>query len=156
MVTGAATPRGIGGTLLRKVIGHEGIALQKQREEQAQSLLTTAQDLESKRQNILQSLFPALANTQLNNLTAAGQVFGTANNAVPQAGLSGSDVANLWLSRVGATSANIAKQGEVLGQGALGVGNAWAGGVAGLARGVGATAASAINAYKDPFANPQY
>jgi hypothetical protein len=145
MVTGAATPRGIGGTLLRKVIGSEGVRLQKQREEQAQGLLTTAQNLESNRQSILQNLFPSLARTQIGNLGAAQGIFDTANKATPQAGLSGNDVLNLWLSRVGATSSNIAKQGEVQGSGILGQGTAWAQGVSGLARGIGSTAANALN-----------
>lgn len=150
MVTGAATPQGIGGTLLRKVIGSEGIRLQQQREEQAKGLLTTAQNLESNRQSILQNLFPSLAKTQIGNLGAAQSIFDTANKSTPQAGLSGNDVLNLWLSRVGATSANIAKQGEVQSQGILGQGTSWAQGISGLAQGIGSTAASALSRPSTP------
>lgn len=154
MVTGAATPMGIGGTLLRKVIGTEGLKLQQQREESAKGLLTTAQSLESNRQAILQNLFPSLARTQIGNTQAAQSVFGTANAATPQAGLSGNDVLNLWLSRVGATSANIQQQGQVQAAGALGQGTSWAQGISGLAQGLGSTAASALNRPSNSYADP--
>lgn len=153
MVTGAATPRGIGGTLLRKVIGTEGVKLQQQREDSAKGLLTTAQGLENQRQSILQNLFPALAQTQLGNIAGSKTAFDTANNATPQAGLSGNDVLNLWLSRVGATGANIAKQGEVQADGQSAIGNIWSQGIGGLGTAAGALASGAMagnKAVSDP------
>lgn len=104
MTTGHASAKGVGGTILRTIIGSAGIQLQQQRQKQAADLVTTASNLEAQRQNILQSLFPKLAQVQLANLGAQQSVLQQADSMVPQAGLGGSDIANIWLARVGATN----------------------------------------------------
>ncbi len=137
MVTQTAGGQGTGGQILRTILGTAGLQLKQQREQQAAAnltaaqaldtqrkqtatgLLTAGQNLEQSRAAILQNLFPSLASTQLANLGGAASTFGVANSALPNAGLSGTDVANLWLARVGATnqlaqsSANITAQNQI-------------------------------------------
>lgn len=102
--TGRAGGAGFGGQILTDVIGSAGIALQKQRQDQAAGLLGQAQNLENSRASILGNLFPALAAQQQNKLAAASGVLQQSNLLVPEAGIGGSSVANLWLARVGATN----------------------------------------------------
>lgn len=104
LVTGAAGPRGVGGTLARTVLGQGGIALQQQRQQAASGLLGRAQDLETQRSQLLGTLFPNLATTQLNRLKGTEGALAFSNEMTPNAGLSGKDIVNLWLSRVGANS----------------------------------------------------
>lgn len=103
--TGGAGNSGVGGQLLTTILGSAGIALQKQRQDQAAGLLGQAQNLEQSRASILGTLFPNLASAQQAKLGATQSVFAQANTAVPEAGLGGTDVANIWLARVGATNA---------------------------------------------------
>ena len=103
-VTGAASGVGVGGSLARKILGTAGIQLQQQRQQQAANLTAAAQNLETQRQNILQQLFPRLAQTQLSTLAGEQSVLSQENTMLPQAGLSGSDIANIWLARVGAVN----------------------------------------------------
>jgi hypothetical protein len=104
MVTGAASGKGFGGQILRTILGTAGINLQAQRQQRAAALTTAAQDLETKRQAILGTLFPNLQNVQLKGLQAQQGVLQQSNQMVPEAGLGGTDIANLWLARVGATN----------------------------------------------------
>lgn len=121
MVTGGAGAggRGVGGQVLRTVLGTAGIQLQQQRQQQAASLLTSAQNLEQSRQNILQNLFPRLSQVQLSNLAGQEGVLGTSAGLLPQAGLSGQNIANIMLARVGATNQLMGQAGTVAGQGAM-------------------------------------
>lgn len=125
MVNQNATAQGIGGNIQRQILGTAGINLQMQRQQQAAQLLTAAQNLETSRANVLQGLFPSLAQTQLSNLSAASGAFGTAQAAAPNVGLSGSNVANIWLARVGATNQLTQAAGNVQAQGAMAQGNIW-------------------------------
>lgn len=104
MVTGAASPRGFGGQLTRQLLGSGAIQLQQQRQQQAMGLLGRAQDLESQRSSLLGTLFPNLSALQLNTLKGQEGALSFSNEMMPNAGLSGKDVVNLWLNRVGATS----------------------------------------------------
>lgn len=103
-VTGGAGGTGVGGQLLTTILGSAGLQLQKERQERAAGLLGQAQNLEQSRAGILGSLFPNLQSAGLSKLSAADTVFKTSAAAAPEAGLSGSSVANLWLARVGATN----------------------------------------------------
>lgn len=103
-VTGGAGGSGVGGQLLTTILGSAGLQLQKERQERAAGLLGQAQNLEQSRASILGTLFPNLSSRAAGKLGAAQSVFAQANQAVPEAGLGGSDVANLWLARVGATN----------------------------------------------------
>lgn len=104
LATGSASGVGLGGQLARRILGTAAVQLQQQRQQQAANLTAAAQNLETQRQNILQSLFPRLAQVQLGNLGATQSVMQQSNSMLPQAGLSGTDIANIWLARVGAVN----------------------------------------------------
>jgi hypothetical protein len=123
-VTGTATARGAGGPILQQVLGTAGLQLQQQRQTQAANLMTAAGNLDSQRQQILQSLFPKLQTQQLNNMSATSGVLNNSNNLLPQAGLSGANVANIWLAKVGATNQLTIQAGNVNAQNALAQGAA--------------------------------
>lgn len=103
-VTGASTvrPGSAGTNILNEVLGTAALKLRAERQTQAAALSTAAGNLEAQRQQILQNLFPALQKQQLQNIAATSGILQQSNQMVPQAGLSGSDVANLWLQKVGA------------------------------------------------------
>jgi hypothetical protein len=104
MVTGTASGIGTGGQILRTILGTAGIQLQQQRQQQAANLGAAAQNLETQRQNILNTVFPNITANSANRAAATTGILGTSNAMVPQAGLSGNDIANIWLARVGATN----------------------------------------------------
>lgn len=124
--TGAgAGPGSLAGQETRRLIGQEGLKLQAERQARAAGLGQAAQDLETRRANILGSLFPALKANQLSNIQATGGVLGLANAAMPAAGLSGEDITNLWLQRVGATGQIMGKAGDVAAAGGLSQAALW-------------------------------
>lgn len=147
-----AGPGSLAGQETRRLIGQEGIKLQADRQARAAGLGAAAQDLETRRANILGSLFPALKENQIKNIAATSGVLATSNAAMPTAGLSGEDITNLWLQRVGATSTLMGKAGDVNAAGMLATGNIW-GNALGTATGALAKAgvpssiANAIAAY---------
>jgi hypothetical protein len=145
MTTGSASGRGTGGQILRTILGSAGIQLQKQRQEQASGLLTAAQNLDSSRQNILQSLFPNLSKVQLANLGGSQSVLSQSNSMLPSGGLSGTDVANIWLARVGATNQLSQSAANAAAQGAMAQGNIWGNLTGGLTRNLGDNSGSAWN-----------
>lgn len=102
--TGGAGGTGFGGQVLTTQLGSAGIALQKQRQDQAIGLLGQAQNLENSRAGILSSLFPNLQNAAAGKLGAAQNVLAQSSALAPEAGLTGSSIANIWLARVGATN----------------------------------------------------
>jgi hypothetical protein len=119
------SPQGTGGQILRTILGSAGVALQNQRQQQATGLLTAAQGLENSRQNILQNLFPKLSAVQLSNLGATQSGLQQSNSMLPGGGLSGTDVANIWLARVGATNQLSQNAANVAAQGTLGQAQNW-------------------------------
>lgn len=143
MTTGGASGKGVGGQLLRTVLGTAGVNLQKQREQQASALFQSAQDLESRRQQTLQSLFPSLTANQLQTMAGTTGALGVSESMKPQAGLTGSDVANLWLARVGATNQLAQSAADAQGRAGIATGQIWAnamsGGLGALGRGLGST-----------------
>lgn len=135
--TGAATTEGVGGNILRQLIGSAAIQLKADRQARATQLSQAAQDMDVKRQAILGSLFPNLAATQLQKLGATQSILGQSNQMVPEAGLGGSDIANLWLARVGATNQLAQSAADVAARGGMGVAQAWQGALGAGASGVG-------------------
>jgi hypothetical protein len=129
LTTGTASPQGIGGTILRQIIGTAGLQLRQQRQQQAAALAGQAQNLEASRQNILQQLFPSLSNVQLGQLAGAQGALGAVEALTPEAGLTGQDIANLWLKRVGATGELMSQQSNAAKSGALGAAQAWQTGI---------------------------
>lgn len=149
MVTGHAGGQGAGGQILRTILGTAGIQLQQQRQAQAANLANTAQNLETQRQNILNTVFPNIAANNARNLAGTSSILGTSNAMVPQAGLSGNDIANIWLSRVGATNQLAQKGADV--QAALG--QALAANQQNLIGGITRAAGSAIPALSTGWTN---
>lgn len=140
--TGSASGQGQGGQILRTILGTAGLQLKAQRQEQAAKLATSAQNLEASRQNILQSLFPRLSSVQLENLGGAQSVLNQSNAMMPEAGLSGHDVANIWLARVGATNQLAQNAANAAAAGAQQQGQIWAGAIGGATRAVAGAAPS--------------
>jgi hypothetical protein len=141
MTTGAASGKGVGGQLLRTVLGTAGLNLKQQRQQQAAALMQGASDLEARRQQVLQTLFPSLTQAQLGVMGGTTGALSASEALKPTAGLTGSDVANLWLARVGATNQigqNIANTEAAAGRT---VGQIWGGavssGLGALGRGIG-------------------
>ena len=137
--TGSAGPQGFGQQILRTMIGQAGINLQTQRQQKAAALAQSAQDLESKRQAILGTLFPNLSTVQLNTLKGQQGVLQQSNQMVPESGLGGSDIANLWLARVGATNQLAQSAADAAARGGMGQAQIWNQGLGG-AVGYGARA----------------
>lgn len=125
MTTGSASPKGFGGQILRELIGSAGLQLKQQRMTNAQNLLGRAQQLEESRQQLLGTLFPRLAQTQLSVLGGAQNVLQQSNQMVPEAGIGGTDVANIWLSRVGATNQLAQSAADAAARGGMGAAQAW-------------------------------
>lgn len=140
MVTQGASGQGVGGQVLRTVLGTAGLNLQMQRQQQASQLLTSAQNLENSRQNILQQLFPRLSQTQLANIQGQQGILGTSAGMLPNAGLNGTQIANIMLARVGATNALTQSGAGIAAQGIMGQGQAWGN----LAGSLGSTLGNAI------------
>jgi hypothetical protein len=109
--------------MLRTILGQAGLNLQMQRQQKAESLLASASNLEAQRQQVLGTLFPNLSNLQSQNLARSAGVFQTSQSAMPAAGMSGTDVANIWLARVGAANQLTQQQGNVASAAALAQGN---------------------------------
>lgn len=136
-VSGAATGQGFGGNILRKLIGTEALKLQADRQARAQALSTTASNLEQARANILGNLFPRLQEQQMKNIQAASGGVTMSEALKPDVGLSGTDIANIWMARVGATN-QLAGQASNVQSTAMGnIANAWQTGISGAATGIG-------------------
>jgi len=159
-VTGVAGGLGLGGTIQRELLGTAGLALRQKRQQQAAALAGQAQNLEASRQNILQQLFPSLSGVQLGQLAGAQGVVGASQAFLPEAGLTGADIANLWLKRVGATGELTAQATEAAKSGALGQAQAWQTGMNTAIPYIANNAPSwnwlKSSGSSDPFANPQF
>lgn len=118
MVVGAASPRGIGGQLTRQLLGSAGIALQQQRQQAAVGLLGQAANLEQSRAQLLSTLFPNLVNTQVMRTQGTQQILGNINAQMAPVGMSGNDVLQLWLARVGSTTQIAQNQSQIAALGA--------------------------------------
>lgn len=88
----------IGGNVARS-LGLAGIQLQQQRQQAAQNLVNTGQGLVLARTNVLASIFPKLRDLETQRRMEAGQMFGVAEGALPESGLSGDTIANLEVAR---------------------------------------------------------
>lgn len=96
-----------------RMIGERGLQLQAERQARAAALTGAAQQLETSRANILGALFPTLQAQQLQKQQAAQAALGISNELMPTAGLGGTDIANIWLARVGATNQLAQQQADI-------------------------------------------
>jgi hypothetical protein len=155
-VTGTATSRGIGGTMLRKQIGSGAMQLLADRQARASALSGQAAQLEAQRQAILGSLFPNLNAMQLNNLGATQAALGTSNTMVPEAGLGGTDIANLWMARVGATNQLQQSAADAAARGAAASGQIWSQAVGNIGQQfANNSSGNTYNTVKGWFSSPQ-
>lgn len=132
MTTGSASPQGFGGQILRTKIGMEAEKLKADRQARAVGLTQAASALESQRQSILGTLFPNLNSMQLQNLQAQQSVVSQSEALKNPAGFTGSDVANIWLARVGATNQLAQKSASVAASGTMGQAAAWQPAISGI------------------------
>ena len=128
-VSGAATSKGLGGNITRQMVGERALALKDKRQGKAVALSQAANSLEQSRASLLGSLFPALKANQLQNINAGAAGLAASQGAVPNAGLSGESVANIWMARVGAANKLSTEAADAAAQGALGQAQAWSGGI---------------------------
>lgn len=160
-VQGIANTSGVGGQVLSTILGIAGINLKAQRQERAANLLKSAQDLENSRQTLLTNLFPNLSSMQLNNLKGQQSILAQSNAMAPAAGLGGTDIVNLWLSRVGATNQLAQTQANAAAEGARAQGQIWGNTVANVAPYIGAqlpstsTAANWLGRLFSPSPTPE-
>lgn len=114
-----ASGRGAAGQEIRKLLGSGAIKLQQDRQNQAIALSGAAQDIENARVNILAGIFPKLKDLQTANLARQQSVLATGEAAVPQAGLTGSDVVNIGLTKLGTQNQLTSQRGDLGATGAL-------------------------------------
>jgi hypothetical protein len=157
MVSGTASPKGLGGNIVRTMIGERGLALKNERVARATALTQAAQELENKRTAILASVFPGLKQLQLQNLQAQEGALQLSNQMVPEAGLGGNDIANLWLARVGATNQLAQSAADIAARGTINQGAALGQGVGGAISGLGQLLAkpNQAPAYEPAYVVPQ-
>lgn len=84
----------------RTMLGSGGLALKEQRRQSAVSSASAVADLSTARMNILSRVIPTLQSIGGEKQRRAGFAFALANEAVPEAGLSGTEMANLDLARI--------------------------------------------------------
>lgn len=137
-MSGSATTEGFANNILRQLIGTAALNLKAERQKRAADLAKSAQDMDVKRQSILGTLFPALTAAKTAKLGAAQNVLQQSNQMVPEAGLGGSDIANLWLARVGATNQLAQSAADAAARGAIGQAAAFNNMIGGAASGAGA------------------
>jgi hypothetical protein len=113
----------VGGRLYQ-ALGSAGIALQAQREQQAQNLAQTASGLEESRARILESIFPTISQTEATQRGVAAATFGIGEQTLPQAGLTGAEAANLQINRGNTLIKLRGKKGDIAAQKALAAGEA--------------------------------
>jgi hypothetical protein len=133
-VSGAATTKGIGGNISREMIGERALALKTERQGKALAMTQAASALEQNRASLLQSLFPALQGNQLQNLAAAQGTMAVGAAEIPEAGMSGESIANIWMARVGATNQLAQASADAAAKGAMGQAQAWSQGIGGATK----------------------
>lgn len=152
---GIAVNRNSIGGPVANVLGAAGIQLQQQREQAAQQLATTGQNLISARTSLLASVFPKLQDLETQRRMEAAQNFGVGEATLPESGLSGQDVTNIEIARqkgisntVGQKAAVDANQANAQGSyvsSLIGAGTSLAGGAAGQIGGAMSAVPAASN-----------
>lgn len=131
-VSGKATSRGLGGNITREMVGERALALKSERQAKAVALSQAANQLEQSRAQLLQNLFPALKANQLSNISAAQGALASSAAEMPQAGLSGESIANIWMARVGVTNQLAQAQADAAAKNTIGQAQAWSNAIGGV------------------------
>jgi len=140
-----AARSGLAGQTAKKILGQAGVTLQQQRENQAMNLTKTADELSTRRAQLLASVFPQLKNLQTLNLQNALSSLTTSNAMAPESGMSGGDMLNLLKARVGAEQSLTAQEGAARADLAKGIGSAWSGALGGIGRAVAGANSAGMN-----------
>lgn len=140
-----AARSGLAGQTAKKILGQAGVTLQQQRENQAMNLTKTADELSTRRAQLLASVFPQLKNLQTLNLQNALSSLTTSNAMVPESGMSGGDMLNLLKARVGAEQSLTSQEGAARAELAKGIGSAWSGALGGIGRAVAGANSAGMN-----------
>lgn len=93
-----ATGRGASGVGIRTLLGQAGLELKAARQNQAANLLNAADTIKNNRAAILSGVLTEVQNRDLADANVDITALGLGSQAVPQAGLSGTDIANLALT----------------------------------------------------------
>ena len=140
-----AARSGLAGQTAKKILGQAGVTLQQQRENQAMNLTKTADELSTRRAQLLASVFPQLKNLQTLNLQNALSSLTTSNAMVPESGMSGGDMLNLLKARVGAEQSLTSQEGAARAELAKGIGSAWSGALGGIGKAVAGANSAGMN-----------
>lgn len=105
----------IGGGVAR-ALGSAGIALQQQRQQSAQELAASAQNITNSRVNILATVFPKLRDLESVNRQDALVNFQVGDSALPQVGLTGQDAVNIQIAKTKAKGALLQKGADIKSQ----------------------------------------
>jgi hypothetical protein len=137
-VGAGGTVKGLAGTISRKLIANEALALKQARQEQATRLGLASQQLAANRAQILSQVFPQLKGLQVQNAALQGSILQQSNQMVPEAGLGGTDIANIFMARVGATNQLAQSAADAAARGAIQQAGAWSQALGAGAQGVSA------------------
>jgi len=140
-----AARSGLAGQTAKKILGQAGVTLQQQRENQAMNLTKTADELSTRRAQLLASVFPQLKNLQTQNLQNALSSLTTSNAMAPESGMSGGDMLNLLKARVGAEQSLTSQEGAARAELAKGIGSAWSGALGGIGKAVAGANSAGMN-----------
>lgn len=157
---------GMAGRTAREMLGAGGLALKEARRKAAVESATGVQNMNATRASILSRVIPTLNSITAARAQRAGLAFGLAEGAMPEAGLSGAEMANLDLARIKQQNDKMKALGGVAAEKAIAEGEMWAsilsaggsmaGGVIGAATTPSSTTAltTAANANKGAAADP--
>jgi len=132
----------IGGNLYQ-ALGSAGVALEAQRNREAQELAQTATGLQESRAKILSSIFPTISQSEATQRQVAAGTFGIGEQTLPQAGLTGAEAANLQINRGNTLLKIRGQKGQIQANKALAAGEA----NAAYIKAGGQFATSALGAY---------
>jgi hypothetical protein len=147
---GLKPTQGTVGGRLYQALGSAGVALEAQRQQEAQSLAGTAAGLQESRAKILSSIFPTISQSEATQRGIAASTFGIGDQNLPQAGLTGAEAANLQINRGNALMKIRGQRGAVSAQQALAQGEANAAYIGAA----GQFATSALGAYGGSLGGP--
>lgn len=120
-----SSQRGLAGQITRRLIGNEALTLKRARQDQATRLGLAATELQNQRLGVLAGVFPQLKQLQAANVGLQSNILAQANQLVPEAGLGGTDIANIFLARVGSTNQLTQSIADANARQALGQAAAW-------------------------------
>ncbi len=121
---------------IKEVIGTAGLQIQRDRQEAASKLGTSAQQLQATRASILAGLVSTVENASTQRQARAVNAFDFANKSIPAIGLGGADLVNLMLRNQEIQNGKALREGEISAQAARDDGAYRAGIASGVASGV--------------------